>query len=69
MLWTSLLLFEETRLYADSSVYTVQPTTNAQADLHLCCSHMAQAGFLMARPRFSSILNEPTWTAKDHELY
>ena len=41
MLWASLLMFEETLLYADSSVYKEQQTTNAQADLHLCCSQMA----------------------------
>ena len=35
------LTVEETLLFADSSVYKEQPITNAQADLHLCCSHMA----------------------------
>ena len=69
MLWTSLLLFEETLLYADSSVYKVQPTTNVLADLHLCCSHMSQTGFLMAWPRFPSILNDQPRAVKDYEMY
>ena len=41
MLWASLFLFEESLLYADSSEYKVQPTTNAQADLHFSGLHMA----------------------------
>ena len=41
MLWTSLLFVRKTLLFADSSVYKEQPTTNAQADLHFYCSHMA----------------------------